>query len=118
MCILAVFSRIILRKWLFYINGNEGLNVIHVLLRPRHLTMIYCMRNFRDSENTIYLSYHDENMRERQEINYFVEWTKAKCHITVFQWLFSALKSQSGTIFRTKFEDLSVVLIAVSSNCS
>ena len=44
-------------------------------------------------------------MRERQEINYFVEWATAKCHRTVLQGLFSALKSQSGGNFRTKFEE-------------
>ena len=44
-------------------------------------------------------------MRERQEINYFVEWARAKCHLTVLQGLFSALKSQSGGNFRTKFEE-------------
>ena len=63
------------------------------------------MANFWGSENTINLSYREENMRERQEINYFVEWARAKSHFTVFQGLFSDLKSQSGGIFRTKFEE-------------
>ena len=64
------------------------------------------------------LSYCDENMRERQEINCFVEWARAKCYLTVFQGLSSALKSQSGVILGQSLRNLSVILIAISSNSS
>ena len=63
------------------------------------------------------MSYRDENMRE-QEINYFVKWARAKCHLTVFQGLFSALKSQSGRILEQSLRNSSAVLIAVSSKSS